>query len=252
MKFVVAFLGLLLCCPPVQAAGPAPQDRHTESAPGQARGFFQTTENGAFRLELSPGVGKLEQGPNSLDMTVRDKSGLTVEGAEVAITPWMPSMGHGVWDKPVVTERGGGNYHAENVKIIMGGRWDLRITIRKGTLEGRAIFPFDVTEVVGQAPQKGAEKQEEGYERSVTSYHVPNVTLLNQDGERVRLRSLIDSGKPVIMDFIFTSCTTICPVLSAGLANLRAELGGKASGVQIISITIDPEHDRPERMKEYG
>jgi protein SCO1/2 len=78
------------------------------------------------------------------------------------------------------------------------------------------------------------------------------VTLLNQDGERVRLRSLVDSGKPVIMDFIFTTCTTICPVLSAGLASLRAELGNSAAGVQIISITIDPEHDRPERLKEYG
>ncbi len=54
------------------------------------------------------------------------------------------------------------------------------------------------------------------------------------------------------MDFIFTTCTTICPVLSAGLASLRAELGEKAAKVQIISITIDPGHDRPERLKEYG
>src|SRR6185369_7413791 len=128
---------------------------------------------------------------------------------KVAITPWMPTMGHGVWDKPVVTERGGGIYHVENIKIIMNGRWDLRVSVTKGTLEGQVIFPFDVTEKGEQAPQKGEEKQVEGYERSVTSYHVPNVTLLNQDGELVKLRSLTDSGKPVIMDFIFTTCTTI-------------------------------------------
>jgi protein SCO1 len=251
MRSVVAFLGLLLCCPPLLAADPGLQDRQTKSA-SQSAVLFQTTGNGTFRLELSLRGGKLEVGPNSLDMTVRDKAGLAVEGAEVAITPWMPTMGHGVWDKPVVTERGGGRYHVENVKVIMSGRWDLRVSVRKGILAEQAIFPFDVTERGGAAPQQGTEKQGEGYERSVTSYQVPNVTLLNQDGEMVRLRSLTDAGKPVILDFIFTTCTTICPLLSAGLSNLRSELGERASRVQIISITIDPEHDRPERLKEYG
>jgi protein SCO1/2 len=252
MKYVVAFMGLLLCCPPVQGADPGIQDRQTRSAQSQVKGILQTTEHVAFTLELAPGRGKLELGPNSFDMTVRDRGGVTVEGAEVAITPWMPMMGHGVWDKPVVTERGGGSYHAENIKIIMSGRWELRVTVRKGTLEERAIFPFDVAEGGEKAPQKGAENKGEGYERSVANYHVPNVALLNQDGESVRLRSLTDSGKPVILDFVFTTCTTICPVLSAALSNLRSELGDSASRVQIISITIDPEHDRPERMKEYG
>jgi len=244
MRIAVAFLGLLLCCPPLHAA--------EESAPNQANGLVQATGNGAFRLEVSPGGGRLEVGPNSLDLTVRDKEGLAVEGAKVAITPWMPSMGHGVWDKPEVTERGGGKYHVENVKIIMSGRWDLKVTVRKGSLEEPAIFRFDVAGRGEQAPRKGADIQTEGYERSVANYHVPNVTLLDQDGEKVSLRSLTASGKPVIMDFIFTTCTTICPVLSAGLSNLRAELGERASRVQIISISIDPEHDRPERLKEYG
>lgn len=252
MRCAVAFLGLLLCCPPVQAADPGLRDRQAKSAPNQAKGHFQTTEHGAFRLELSLDGGKLELGPNSLDMVVRDKAGLAVEGAEVVITPWMPTMGHGVWDKPVVTERGGGNYHVENVKIIMVGRWDLRVTVRKGTLEERALFPFDVTGSGAEESRKETGQSREGYERSVASYYVPNVTLLNQDGEMIGLRSLTASGKPVIMDFIFTTCTTICPVLSAGLSNLRSELGESASRVQIISITIDPEHDRPERLKEYG
>src|SRR6185369_4370005 len=173
MRFAVAVLGLLLCYQSGQAADPGRQDRQMQSAANQAKGVFRTTEHGVFRLELSLRDNKLELGPNSLDMTVRDKPGRAVENAEIAITPWMPTMGHGVWDKPVVSVRGGGKYHVENVKIIMGGRWDLMVKIRTGALEEQVIFPFDVTESVEQAPQKGAEKQVEGYERSVTSYHVP-------------------------------------------------------------------------------
>jgi protein SCO1/2 len=252
MRLIVVILGLLLCCQPLHAADPAPRDVQKKAAPGQAKPLVQTTDKGDFKLELSLAGGKLEPGPNSLDMKVRDKTGLALEGAKIAIIPWMPTMGHGVWDKPVVTERGGGEYHAENIRIIMGGRWDLRITVRKGALEDQATIPFEVSVNGEQAPRKEAETSGEKYERSTASYNVPNVTLLNQDGESVRLRSLTDSGKPVIMDFIFTTCTTVCPVLSAGLASLRSELGDGAAGVQIISVTIDPEHDRPEQLKEYG
>jgi protein SCO1/2 len=252
MRWAIAFLSLLLLCPPVQAAAAGQPDLQAKPTQVRSKSLSQVTDNGAFKLELALGGSQLLPGPNSLDLTVRDKAGLMVEGAQITVTPWMPAMGHGVWDKPVVTERGNGSYHVENVKIIMGGRWDLRVTIRKGALDDQATFPFEVSGSGEPAPSKEAQKPQEGYERSVTSYQVPNVTLMNQDGEAVRLRSLTDSGKPVIIDFIFTTCTTICPVLSAGLANLRAELGEKASRVQIISITIDPGHDRPERLKEYG
>lgn len=252
MRGAALFLGLLLCCPPLLAADPGLQDRQTKWSASRSEPLFQSTENGSFRIELSLGGGKLELGPNSLDLTLRDEAGLALQGAEVAITPWMPTMGHGVWDKPVVTERGGGKYHVENVKVIMAGLWELRVSVRKGSREGQAIFRFEVTERGGAAPRQGTQQQGKGYERSLASYNVPNVTLLNQDGEMVRLRSLTDSGKPVILDFIFTSCTTICPLLSAALAHLRSELGEGASKVQIISITIDPEHDRPELMKEFG
>jgi protein SCO1/2 len=55
----------------------------------------------------------------------------------------------------------------------------------------------------------------------------------------------------VIIDFIYTTCTTVCPILSAGFSNLRSRLGKDARTVQFISISIDPEHDRPEEMKKY-
>jgi protein SCO1/2 len=90
-----------------------------------------------------------------------------------------------------------------------------------------------------------------GYKRSVVRYAVPDVVLMNQDGARIRLRSLTESGKPVVLDFIYGTCTTICPVLSAGYTSLQGKLGPDTRKMQLISISIDPEHDTPKVMKGY-
>lgn len=87
--------------------------------------------------------------------------------------------------------------------------------------------------------------------RSVESYSVPDVTLVNQDGKKVRLREFLQSGKPVIVDFIFGTCTTICPILSASFTDLQQKLGADSAKVQMVSISIDPENDTPRVMKEY-
>lgn len=91
----------------------------------------------------------------------------------------------------------------------------------------------------------------EGYQRTVEKYQVPDVTLMNQDGKKIKLKSILDTGKPVIVDFIYTTCTTICPVLSANYLNLQNRLGASSGTVQLVSISIDPENDRPEQMKKY-
>ena len=239
MKSFFICLCLLLCSAAAYA-----------ESPKDAPGLSQPSEKGAFVLELALNGNELRNGANQLELSVRDRSGKGVEGAEITVVPWMPSMGHGVWDKPVVTERGGGNYHVENVIIIMGGRWDLRVNIRKGKLQDRALFSFDVAEK-GAALHKEMEQPGDGLVRLSAHYNVPNVTLLNQDGKKVNLRSLVDADKPVIINFIFSTCTTICPVMSASFSNLRKELGSDAGRVQLISISIDPENDRPERMKKY-
>lgn len=89
------------------------------------------------------------------------------------------------------------------------------------------------------------------YKRSVEIYSIPNVVLVNQDGKKVRFASLLNGDQPVIVDFIYGTCTTICPVLSAGFVNLQNKLGPASQNVRLVSITIDPEHDTPKIMKEY-
>jgi protein SCO1/2 len=89
------------------------------------------------------------------------------------------------------------------------------------------------------------------YKRTVENYTIPDVVLVNQNGDKVHLKEYLHSDKPVIVDFIYGTCTTICPVLSAGFTNLQRKLGADSQKVQLVSITIDPEHDTPKVMKEY-
>jgi protein SCO1/2 len=93
--------------------------------------------------------------------------------------------------------------------------------------------------------------EEKGYTRSVEKYAVPDVVLVNQNGAKVRLKDLLQTDKPVVLDFIFGTCTTICPILSAGYVNLQHKLGPDSQAVRLVSISIDPEHDTPKVLKEY-
>ena len=93
---------------------------------------------------------------------------------------------------------------------------------------------------------------QKGYMRTEADYLFPDVTLTNQDGQRVALRELLGGPKPVLLNYIFTSCTTICPVLSASFAQTQRSLGGEAENVRLVSISIDPEHDTPARLRDYA
>lgn len=87
---------------------------------------------------------------------------------------------------------------------------------------------------------------------SNASYEVPEVTLLDASGRPVALRALLASEDPVALNFIFTTCTTICPVMTATFAQMRRELGEAAGRVRLVSISIDPEQDRPEVLRRYA
>ena len=94
---------------------------------------------------------------------------------------------------------------------------------------------------------------EEGarYRRTVARYEVPDVALVNQDGARVRLPQALTADKPVLLDFFFSTCTTVCPVLSAGFSTLAKTLGAQAREVRLVSIAIDPDYDTPEVLRGY-
>lgn len=89
------------------------------------------------------------------------------------------------------------------------------------------------------------------FTRTVVTVDVPDVTLIDQEGRRVGFREVMLGDTPVFVEFIFATCTTICPVLSAGFASVQRKLGDGREQVLLVSITIDPEHDGPEELRAY-
>lgn len=88
--------------------------------------------------------------------------------------------------------------------------------------------------------------------RTSAEYTVPDVELVRDDGQPVRLPQELDDGRPVVLSFIFTSCTTVCPLITATLAQLQRKLGPARDQVHLMSISIDPEFDTPARLREYA
>ena len=90
-----------------------------------------------------------------------------------------------------------------------------------------------------------------GLRRSVETYRIPDVVLVDQNGKKVRFKSYLESGKPVLLDFIYGGCSTIGPVQSAVFVSLQRKLGADAGKIQLISVSIDPENDSPQVMAQY-
>jgi len=91
-----------------------------------------------------------------------------------------------------------------------------------------------------------------GYVRREVRYTVPHLALRSAADDPVDIAELLREDKPVMLNFIFTSCTAICPVMTATFARVRAELGPERSELRMISVSIDPEHDTPSRLAEYA
>jgi protein SCO1 len=91
-----------------------------------------------------------------------------------------------------------------------------------------------------------------GIQRSEASYAIPDLTLVNQDGQRVAVHDLLNADKPVLVNFIFTTCTAICPAMSATFAQVQQGLAGDNAKVSMVSISIDPEQDTPAALAAYA
>jgi protein SCO1/2 len=84
------------------------------------------------------------------------------------------------------------------------------------------------------------------------AYDIPDVTLINTEGEPVSLREELTLDRPVFVNFVFTSCSSFCPLLTATLAKVQTELLDRKEAFRIVSISIDPEQDTPARLQAYA
>jgi protein SCO1 len=89
------------------------------------------------------------------------------------------------------------------------------------------------------------------YSPSSTGDCLPNLTLTDQNGKKVLLASL--KGKPVLFDFIYTSCPGPCLMMTSRMRLIANRLGPMlGSKVRFVSVTVDPEHDGPAELLNYA
>jgi len=83
--------------------------------------------------------------------------------------------------------------------------------------------------------------------------YFPNVPVIDQNGRTLHFYDDVIKGKIVVISFIYTNCQDLCPLTTARLAQLEDKLDGAVGrDLYFVSITVDPEHDTPERMKAFA
>jgi protein SCO1/2 len=102
----------------------------------------------------------------------------------------------------------------------------------------------ELAQAQAQAPKRAA--------RTTAAYPLPAVELVREDGRDTTLAEALGDDRPVVIDFVYTTCTTICPVLSGTFTRLQSALGADAAKVRLVSISIDPEQDTPARLAAYA
>jgi protein SCO1/2 len=82
---------------------------------------------------------------------------------------------------------------------------------------------------------------------------MPDIEVFDQNGRKLHFYTDLIKGKTVVLNFIYTSCTATCPMMGRSFSRLQAELGDRlGKDVYLISISMDPETDTPERLKAWG
>jgi protein SCO1/2 len=102
-------------------------------------------------------------------------------------------------------------------------------------------FLLSVPEMSRSAPSQGAMEKPD----------LPDVELIDQDGQTVKLYSGLVKGRTVAINFIFTSCTMICSPLGATFGRLQKELREKKD-LHFITISLDPDQDTPQKLKSFA
>ena len=86
----------------------------------------------------------------------------------------------------------------------------------------------------------------------LADYKLPQIQLVREDGKNISLIEELNDGRPVILNFIYTACTTICPLTSRTFEDLQDKMGKEREQVHMVSVPIDPEQDTPAVLAKYA
>jgi protein SCO1/2 len=137
-------------------------------------------------------------------------------------------------------------YYCNKTLDLMGRRIALTLIIFLAIIFSPRPLMAEESNTVGQktdAPE---------FTRFIVNYEVPDVAVVPQDGKKISFLKGLDDGRPVILNFVFVSCSAICPMLSHVLSKVQTKLDNDSQKVHLISISIDPESDTPAKLIEYA
>ena len=85
------------------------------------------------------------------------------------------------------------------------------------------------------------------------SIKLSNKPLSDQDGRSLRLKNDVIGDRIVVVSFVYTNCTTVCPAVSAIFSDLQKKLGSRLDkDVRLVTLSVDPVRDTPSRLKSYA
>jgi protein SCO1/2 len=87
---------------------------------------------------------------------------------------------------------------------------------------------------------------------SFSSMNIPNVRLVDQNGKPLAFYDDLIKGRIVAINFIFTTCTASCPPLTATFRRVQQTASERGLDIQLISISVDPTVDTPERLHAFA
>lgn len=86
--------------------------------------------------------------------------------------------------------------------------------------------------------------------KQALNWEVPDFEYTNQDGKKIGLSDL--EGKVWLTNVMFTRCPDVCPPMTANMSKIQEAIKKEGLDVEIVSFSVDPEHDQPKVLKEFG
>ena len=127
-----------------------------------------------------------------------------------------------------------------------------------------ALAPASINaKEAGQQQVAGAETDPHAHHRAMlnkpadpattTEVDLLDLVLIDQHGDEMKFVSDVIADRIVVMDFVYTTCTTVCPVISAVFGQMQKKLGDQLGDeVVLLSVSVDPVRDTPKRLKAYA
>lgn len=131
---------------------------------------------------------------------------------------------------------------------------------RRGLLKWTAVLPLAgataaaarTSTATGNHVDKGGRTVSEQARRRIQQLHLPNLPLLTHEGNRVMFYDDLIKGKVVTLNFFYSKCDEICPMVTANLSRVQKLLGSDlGTKIHMYSLTLKPDQDDVNTINHY-